>query len=65
VIHKATERNVINVLARILSQCVERGTDGKDNRRWWARRLNEVCEGPEVGDFFGTERQNDPRGDQR
>lgn len=64
--HKATERNVVTVLARVMSQCVERGEDGKDNRRWWAQRLNEICDNPNVvEDFFGTEGQNDPRGDQR
>lgn len=38
-------------------------THDAETRRWFARELNAFLD--ELGDFFGTEGQLDPRGDQR
>ena len=56
---KATARNISIVLSRIQKQCA----DDVDDASFWAEQVNRICDG--AGDFFGTEGQNDPRGDQR
>ncbi len=61
--HKATSANIIRVLATVLAQCVRPGEDGQFYRRFWADEINRVCDG--AGDAFGTEGQDDPRGDRR
>lgn len=61
--HTATPRNVLKVLKAIVAQCRRSGDDGKFYRRFWAEELNRICDG--AGDAFGTEGQDDPRGDQR
>lgn len=55
---QATASNIKKVLAAIIKQC-----DDKRDAKWWAQEINLVCD--RAGDFFGTEGQNDPRGDQR
>jgi hypothetical protein len=55
---RATARNIKAVLAVIIKQC-----DDTHDAKWWAQEINRVCD--RAGDFFGTEGQNDPRGDQR
>lgn len=57
--HRATKRNVGSVLGRIAQQCKE----DPDMAMFWADAINNVCDS--AGDAFGTEGQNDPRGDQR
>ena len=57
--HPATKRNIKKVLRTIIQQI----DDNPDDAGWWAQQINRVCDG--AGDFFGTEGQNDPRGDQR
>lgn len=57
--HKATPRNIVKVLARIQV----RSANDKEEARFWADAVNQICDS--AGDFFGTEGQNDPRGDQR
>lgn len=61
--HRATMKNIHNVIRAIADQCKRPGEDGKFYRRFWADELNRVCDG--AGDAFGTEGQDDPRGDQR
>lgn len=46
-----------------MAQCIRYGDDGKFYRRFWSEELNRVCDA--AGDAFGTEGQDDPRGDQR
>ena len=55
---RATAVNIKKVLAAIIQQCAD-----KNDAKWWAQEINRVCD--RAGDFFGTEGQNDPRGDQR
>lgn len=57
--HPATKRNIKKVLRTIIQQLDE----NPDDAGWWVEQINKVCDG--AGDFFGTEGQNDPRGDQR
>lgn len=61
--HKATAKNVHRVLTAALNQCNRPGEDGRFYRRFWAEGMNRICDG--AGDSFGTEGQDDPRGDQR
>ena len=55
---RATARNIKAVLTVIIKQC-----DDAHDATWWAQEINRVCDN--AGDFFGTEGQNDPRGDRR
>lgn len=61
--HKATSKNVHRVLQTALDQCNRPGDEGRHYRKFWAYEMNQVCDN--AGDAFGTEGQNDPRGDQR
>jgi len=55
---QATASNIKTVLAVIIKQC-----DDRDLAEFWAEEINHSCENAD--DLFGTEGQNDPRGDQR
>ena len=55
---RATATNIKEVLAKITKQC-----DDPDLAAFWADEINDVCDSAD--DMFGTEGQNDPRGDQR
>ena len=57
--HKATAKNIGHVLCRIQVQAA----NDPEYAEWWAEQINRACD--RAGDFFGTEGQNDPRGDQR
>lgn len=60
--HKATAKNVSDVLRRFadfLDECHPR------NRKDVAICVNEMLDDYAADDFFGTEGQCDPRGDQR
>ncbi|HNB04308.1 MAG TPA: hypothetical protein PKV97_00120 [Thauera aminoaromatica] len=56
---KANKRNIQTVLGRISTQCKEDPTLAA----FWVETINNACDS--AGDAFGTEGQNDPRGDQR
>ncbi len=55
---QATASNIKDVLAVIIKQC-----DDQDLAEFWAEEINLSCDSSD--DLFGTEGQNDPRGDQR
>jgi len=55
---RATASNIKKVLAAIVKQC-----DDSDLAEFWADAINRACDNSD--DMFGTEGQNDPRGDQR
>lgn len=57
--HKATPANIDAVLSRIATMCA----DDTEDAQWWCDQINRACDS--AGDFFGTEGQLDPRGDQR
>jgi len=60
---KANKQNIVQVLARIIGQCGRQGQDGAFYREFWAQEINRLCDN--AGDAFGTEGQDDPRGDRR
>lgn len=55
---QATPSNIKQILSVIAKQC-----DDRDMAEFWAEEINHSCENAD--DMFGTEGQNDPRGDQR
>jgi len=61
--HRATAKNINKVVTAIAAQCKRPGDEGLFYRKFWAEGLNRLCDG--AGDAFGTEGQDDPRGDQR
>lgn len=60
---QATQKTITKVLTAMLSQCFREGDDGKFYRRFYTDEINQLCNN--AGDAFGTEGQDDPRGDQR
>ncbi|HVI39653.1 MAG TPA: hypothetical protein VM577_03250 [Anaerovoracaceae bacterium] len=60
--YKATAKNVHIVLADYSKWIKEEPTEG---RKYAAEMLNEMLDTMSGEDFFGTEGQCDPRGDQR
>jgi len=57
---KATTKTITKVFQSILDQC--NGPNGKVYRKFYTEKINRICDS--AGDIFGTEGQNDPRGDQ-
>lgn len=49
--HKATERNILTVLAQVVAQRIERGDNGNDDRRLLAQQINKLCNGSEIDDI--------------
>ena len=60
---QATQKTITKVLTAMLSQCFRDGDDGKFYRQFYTEEINRLCD--KAGDAFGTEGQDDPRGDQR
>ena len=60
---QATQKTITKVITAMLNQCFRDGDDGKFYRRFYAEEINRLCNN--AGDAFGTEGQDDPRGDQR
>lgn len=60
--YKATQKNYI----KVLNQMIEDFKDAdKEHRGVWVEELNVMLNNLLGEDFFGTEGQRDPRGDQR
>lgn len=59
---KITGKNYKKVLKNIETQISE---GDNDERQCWFETLNEMLDELLSNDFFGTEGQNDPRGDHR
>ena len=58
--NKVTHKNMAEIWAKLLEYA-----DTKDERRCVAEAFNEMLDALANNDFFGTEGQCDPRGDQR
>jgi hypothetical protein len=56
-----TQKRVLTVLSRIKDQIVS----DHDDALAYSEALNDILDELGQADFFGTEGQNDPRGDQR
>jgi len=59
---KVNGKNYKKVLEAITQQISE---SENDERQVWFESLNEMLDELHSNDFFGTEGQNDPRGDHR
>ena len=59
---KVTPKNLNVVLDRIKAQVAN---DGKEGAKYYCEALNDMLDELLGDDFFGTEGQNDPRGDHR
>lgn len=55
------QKRIKLVLERVIKACEEDASDAKV----WSEWIDNVCEYLSEEDFFGTEGQSDPRGDQR
>jgi len=60
--HKVKKKNFEEVLEAIKKNFRDESKDGKE---FWVESLNMMLDDMASEDFFGTEGQNDPRGDQR
>lgn len=59
---KCTNINFVKVLQNISKAYIKASPDDKEV---WIESFNRMCDDLLDIDFFGTEGQNDPRGDQR
>lgn len=57
-----TAKNFINTMGAIIGKFEQSDPTGK---KLWAEAMNEFLDDLLAQDFFGTEGQNDPRGDRR
>lgn len=60
--NRAKKGNFIRVLRAIAKAYI---AASPDDREVWIESVNRMCDDLRHSDFFGTEGQNDPRGDQR
>ena len=59
---KATKKTFRDVMLNII---VTFESASKDEKKFWIEELNKWLDELRDNDFFGTEGQNDPRGDNR
>ena len=60
--NRVKKSNFIRVLRAIAKTYI---AASPDDREVWIESVNRMCDDLLHSDFFGTEGQNDPRGDQR